>query len=153
MILEGAKTKRFKKEINKMKVKATILGVVLSVILLFTTSSMADESLLESVVEGCMTELETYCKDVTPGQKRVLACLYSYNDKLSGKCEYALYDAAIQLERAIAALSYIVNECADDLVELCADVPAGEGRLLECLAENESKVTARCKDAFKAVVE
>ena len=136
-----------------MKVKTTILGVVLSVIFLFTTSSMANESLLDSVVEGCMTELETYCKDVTPGQKRVLACLYSYNDKLSGKCEYALYDAAIQLERAIAALTYVVSECADDLVELCADVPAGEGRLLECLAENESKVTARCKDAIKAVVE
>ena len=136
-----------------MKVRATIINVILSMALLFAASSMANESLLESVVEGCMTELETYCKDVTPGQKRVLACLYSYNDKLSGKCEYALFDAAIQLERAIAALTYVVNECADDLDELCADVPAGEGRLLECLAENESKVTARCKDAFQAVVE
>ena len=136
-----------------MKVKATVLGVVLSMTLLLAASSMANESLLESVVEGCMTELETYCNDVTPGQKRVLACLYSRNDKLSGKCEYALYDAAVQLERAVAALSYVVNECADDLVELCADVPAGEGRLLECLAKNESKVTTRCKDAFKQIVE
>jgi len=136
-----------------MKVKATILGVVLSMTLLFAASSMANESLLESVIDGCMTELETYCSDVTPGQKRVLACLYSRNDKLSGKCEYALFDAAIQLERAVAALSYVVNECADDLDELCADVPAGEGRLLECLAKNESKVTTRCKDAFKQIVE
>jgi hypothetical protein len=71
---------------------------------------------------------------------------------LSGKCEYALYDAAVQLERAIAALTYLVNKCADDLVELCADVPAGEGRLLDCLAANEAKVTARCKDAFKEIV-
>jgi len=136
-----------------MKVKATILGTILSMTLLLTASSMANESILDSVVEGCMTELETYCSDVTPGQKRLLACLYARNDKLSGKCEYALYDAAIQLERAVAALSYVVNECADDLVELCADVPAGEGRLLECLAENEPKVTTRCKDAFKQVVE
>jgi len=134
-----------------MKMKAIILGVVLSITLMFAASSMANESLLESVVEGCKTELETYCNDVTPGQKRLLACLYSRNDKLSGKCEYALYDAAIQLERAVAALSYVVNECADDLVELCADVPAGEGRLLECLAKNESKVTARCKDAFQQI--
>ena len=135
-----------------MKVKATIISVVLSMTLLIAASSMANESLLESVVEGCMTELETYCKDVTPGQKRVLACLYSRNDKLSAKCEYALYDAAIQLERAVAALSYVVNECADDVGELCANVPAGEGRLLECLAENESKVSTRCKDAFNQVV-
>lgn len=135
-----------------MKVKATIFGVVLSMTFFFAASAMASESLLDSVVQGCMTELETYCKDVTPGQKRILACLYSRNDKLSGKCEYALYDAAVQLERAIAALTYVVNECADDLVELCADVPAGEGRLLDCLVENESKVTSRCKDAFKEIV-
>lgn len=135
-----------------MKVKAMILTAVLSMTLLFAASSMASESLLDSVVEGCLTELETYCKDVTPGQKRVLACLYSRNDKLSGKCEYALYDAAVQLERAVAALTYVINECADDLVELCSDVPAGEGRLLDCLVANESKVTARCKDAFKEIV-
>lgn len=135
-----------------MKVKTTILGVVLSMALFLTASAMANETLLDSVVEGCMTELETYCKDVTPGQKRILACLYSRNDKLSGKCEYALYDAAVQLERAIAALSYLVYECADDLDQLCADVPAGEGRLLECLAANEEKVTSRCKGAINQIV-
>ena len=135
-----------------MKVKKNILGVVLSMTLLFAAVSMANESILDSVVEGCMTELETYCKDVTPGQKRLLACLYSRNDKLSGKCEYALYDAAIQLERAVAALSYVVSECAEDLVDFCANVPAGEGRLLECLGENETKVSARCKDAIKQIV-
>jgi hypothetical protein len=137
---------------NRMKVRSTILTAVMGMTLLFAASAMAQETLLDSVVEGCMTELETYCADVTPGQKRILACLYSRNDKLSGKCEYALYDAAVQLERAIAALTYLVNECADDLVELCADVPAGEGRLLDCLAANEAKVTARCKDAFKEIV-
>ena len=59
----------------------------------------AQESLIETVANGCKTELETYCKTVTPGEGRVLACLYAYGDKLSGKCEYALYDAAARLER------------------------------------------------------
>jgi hypothetical protein len=44
-----------------------------------------------------------------------LACLYAHADKLSGQCEYALFDAAAQLERAVAALAYLVNECGDDL--------------------------------------
>lgn len=135
-----------------MKVKAAILGAVFGVTLCLAASTMASESLVESVVEGCMTELETYCKDVTPGESRVLACLYARNDKLSGKCEYALYDAAVQLERAVAALTYVVNECADDLDALCVDVVVGEGRLLDCLAENEAKVSSRCKDAIKEVV-
>lgn len=135
-----------------MKVKATLLSVVLGVTVLFAASSMAAESLLDSVVEGCMTELETYCKDVTPGQKRLLACLYSRNDKLSGKCEYALYDAAVQLERAVAALTYVVNECIDDLDQFCPEVEAGEGRLLACLDEHSADVSMRCKDAVSDVI-
>ena len=34
---------------------------------------------------------------------------------------YALYDAAFQLERAVAALTYMANECADDLGQFCGD--------------------------------
>ena len=112
----------------------------------------ANESLLESVAKGCMTELETYCKDVTPGQSRVLACLYAHGDKLSGKCEYALYDAAVQLERAVAALSYLVNECAADLDQFCSEVEAGEGRLLACLEDHDAEVSIRCKDAVSKVI-
>ncbi len=51
----------------------------------------------------------------------------------------------------MAALSYVVNECSDDLAALCGDVPAGEGRLLECLEKNDKKVSGRCKQAMKDV--
>ncbi len=112
---------------------------------------LAQETLIETVATGCKTELETYCKSVTPGEGRVLACLYAYQDKLSGKCEYALYDAAVRLERAVAALSYVANECEADLAANCAGVRAGEGRLLQCLEKNEAKVSNRCKGALKEV--
>jgi hypothetical protein len=111
----------------------------------------AQESLIETVANGCKTEIETYCKDVTPGEGRILACLYAHQDKLSGKCEYALYDAGARLERAVAALTYLANECAADLAEHCSGVEAGEGRLLECLKANEAKLSDRCKGAFKDV--
>ena len=70
---------------------------------------------------------------------------------LSGRCEYALYDAASQLERAVAALSYVVNECSSDLKQYCAGVAAGQGRLLECIQKNDAKVSNRCKQAVKDV--
>lgn len=120
-------------------------------LLLALSSQAQEESLLDSVVKGCEQELTTFCKDVTPGQRRLLACLYAHNDKLSGNCEFALYDAAVQLERAVAALVYSVNECADDLATHCMDVEAGEGRLLECLEKNESEVSTRCKEALVEV--
>ena len=129
----------------------SIFSIAICVTFLFTVSSGAEQTLLESVANGCKTELDTYCKDVTPGQGRGLACLYSRSDKLSGKCEYALFDAAAQLERAVAALSYVVNECADDLDEFCQNVAAGEGRLQECLEKNDKKVSARCKGGMQEV--
>jgi hypothetical protein len=114
-------------------------------------SLCAQETLLETVANGCKTEIETYCKAVTPGEGRILACLYAYQDKLSGKCEYALYNAAVRLERAVAALTYVANECEADLAANCSGVKAGEGRLLQCLEKNDAKVSKRCKDALKDV--
>jgi hypothetical protein len=65
--------------------------------------------------------------------------------------QHALYDAAVQLERAVAALTYVANECLDDAEKHCASVPVGEGRIIECLKKNESKLDARCKSALKDV--
>jgi hypothetical protein len=106
---------------------------------------------VETVTDGCKKEIDTYCKGVTPGEGRILACLYAYQDKLSGRCEYALYDAAAQLERVVAALTYVANECKDDLKAYCSDVKPGEGRLLKCLDKNTKKVSKRCKQAIKDV--
>jgi len=125
--------------------------LILGAILLVGSPVMAQEGLVETVVNGCKEELQKYCSNVTPGEGRVLACLYAYEDKLSGRCEYALYDAASQLERAVAALSYVVNECSSDLKEHCASVAAGEGRLLQCLQKNDAHVSQRCKQARKDV--
>jgi hypothetical protein len=109
----------------------------------------AVEGVIETVATGCEKELAAYCQGVTPGDGRILACLYAHEDKLSGQCEYALFDAAAQLERAVAALAYLVNECGDDLDNYCAGVAAGEGRLLDCLNKNEKKISSRCKQALK----
>jgi hypothetical protein len=109
----------------------------------------AVEGVIDTVATGCIKELAAYCQDVTPGDGRILACLYAHVDKLSGQCEYALFDAAVQLERAVAVLTYLASECGDDLEKLCVDVPAGEGRLLDCLNKNEKNVSQRCKQALK----
>ncbi len=108
----------------------------------------AGETLVDTVVEGCKVELESYCKDVTPGEGRMLACLYAFQDKLSGQCEFALYDAAAQLERAIAALTYLINECRDDANVQCAGVRVGEGRVIKCLNDNAAKISGRCSRAL-----
>ena len=129
--------------------RSCLFIMVMAIVLVFSIPATAGDKLVQSVMDGCKKELESYCQAVTPGQGRLLACLYAHNDKLSGQCEFALYDAAVQLERAVSALGYVVNECRDDLQTLCSGVPAGQGRLLNCLQKNDAKVSGRCKQALK----
>lgn len=106
---------------------------------------------LDTFTEGCQQELTTFCKDVTPGEARILACLYAFQDKLTPRCEYALYDSISQLDRTLTNLSYAVGECRDELEKHCSEIKPGEGRLLDCLNSNESKLSNRCNTALKDV--
>jgi hypothetical protein len=109
----------------------------------------AEKGPTETVLEGCQKEFETYCKNVTPGESRLLACLYAYEDKLSLRCDYALSEASIRLQRALNSLSYLANECRDDLKAYCSAVQPGAGRLLTCLDVNQEKLGQRCKNALE----
>ncbi len=129
--------------------QAIVLVVVFSMLVAFSEVASSQQGLVESVVKGCDKELKTFCKDVTPGEGRVLACLYAHEDKLSGQCEYALYDAAVQLERVVNAVAYAANECREELTKYCSDIKPGEGRLLQCIKKNDAKVSNRCKQALK----
>ncbi len=129
-------------------VRTLVLGLSIGV---FAAPAVALEELVESVAMGCSTELETRCADVTPGNGRLLACLFAYEDKLSGKCEYALFNAANQLERFVADIAYLVDECYDDANQYCASVEAGEGRIAKCLLDNRDALSKRCSAAIDEV--
>jgi hypothetical protein len=104
---------------------------------------------LDTFTTGCQQELTTFCKDVTPGEGRLLACLYAFQDKVTPRCERALYDSVGQLDRMLTNLSFAIGECRDDLRSYCADIKPGEGRLLDCLKNNEAKISGRCNSALK----
>ena len=129
----------------------TILLLMVAVVFMLVSNAIAAQDLVETVANGCEKELTSYCSQVTPGEGRILACLYAHSDKLSGKCEFALYDAAVQLERFVAALSYLANECDEDLDKFCTGVQVGEGRVLKCLDDNSEKISKRCTQALKDV--
>jgi hypothetical protein len=103
------------------------------------------------VLEGCSSELAKYCADVTPGEGRLLACLYAHGDKLSGQCDYALYDAAARLERAVHAVTYVATECRSALDTYCAKVQVGEGRVAQCLKDHSVELSPACHRALTTV--
>ncbi len=126
-----------------------IAGSLVVAALLVGGRATAAESLVDTLKKACNKELTTFCKGVPQGQGRILACLYAFEDKVSDKCIYALYDASLQLEQAVAAVKYAATQCKDDLQKFCADVKPGQGRGLACLQKNDKNVSQTCKDALK----
>jgi hypothetical protein len=134
-------------------------AVVLSSLLAFMTgpgtlpgaAQTSAEEIGEEVLDGCNTELARFCAEVTPGEQRLLACLYAHGDKLATRCEYALYDAAARLERAIGSLTYVVSECRTELEAHCAQVEGGEGRVARCLTDHASELSPGCDRALTEV--
>ena len=131
----------------------TRLTALLSLLLLFGFGpASAQDSLLEYVVNACEGDLKQYCSQVTPGEGRLLHCVAAHEDKLSGQCEYALYQAASLLEQLSVAIVYFAQSCQTEIETLCSNVQAGEGRILACLAENDEKVGDTCRKAIADTV-
>jgi len=129
--------------------KLIVSSFVVVALLLTTGWAQAEDSLVEGLKKACHKELTTFCKGVQPGEGRILACLYAFQDRVSGKCEYAIYDAAAQLEQAAVALKFAAAECKDDLLKYCGNVEVGKGRVKACLDKNEKALSEKCKEALK----
>jgi hypothetical protein len=115
------------------------------------TQALMQSALGQQVLAGCSSELSRFCANVTPGDGRLLACLFAYEDQLSGQCEFALYDAAVRLERAIGVIVYVASECRAELETHCAEVEVGEGRVAQCLKDHASELSEGCNRALTEV--
>lgn len=133
-----------------MNKKITALLAVAGLALV--TQASAQDTLLEYVVESCKGDLEQYCSQVTPGEGRLLHCVAAHEDKLSGQCNYALYQAASLLEQLTVAIAYVATSCETEIKTMCGDVEAGEGRILSCLAGHEEHLGDSCKTAIAETV-
>jgi hypothetical protein len=131
--------------------KRVLLSVFVVVFAMGAGGAWAQDDPVQMVIEACEPEIETFCSQVTPGDNRLLACFYAHEDKLSGRCNYALYQAAATLEQFAAALTHLASQCMDDLVEYCGDVEMGEGRVGLCLLDHQDEVTEACKAAIEDV--
>jgi hypothetical protein len=147
--------RRFVRKIEKregiIEMKKQLIVVVGIVLAMSATGVWAQEDIIDNVMTACQPEIDAYCSQVTLGEGRLLACFYAHEDKLSGRCQYALYEGAAQLEQFAAAITHLATECMDDLEKYCAEVEQGEGRVGTCLLEHKSEVSSACAQAIDDV--
>lgn len=68
----------------------TILAVAA---LLFVSQSASAQELTTEQRSACIGDYEKFCKGVTPGGGRIIACLAKENDKLTPACKKVLAEA------------------------------------------------------------
>jgi hypothetical protein len=92
--------------------------------------------------EACSEDYRRFCWGVPPGGGRILICLNANADRLSQSCFQAL---------TVRGLAYagVFKACRLDYRRLCAGVPPGYGRGLQCLLGNAAGLSPQCHSALE----
>ena len=109
------------------------------------------EAAVQKLRAACGDDITKYCSSVTPGEGRLLYCMIAHEDKISTKCDYALYNAARNLDRAIDFVEQAADACWPDIQKLCADVPEGGGHIAQCLISKKSTVSGDCQKILEKI--
>jgi len=86
----------------------------------------------------CEKDIAKFCKNIEPGEGRLLKCLKLSEEDLTPQCKKQL----IQIEKAVEEVQ---NACADDYAIFCSSLLPGQGRIAACLEKNKKILTPKCK--------
>jgi Cysteine rich repeat len=143
----------------KTHIRKAMLGICIGSILLSLAGSVQAQTVADNVRERlasaaqklqaeCAADLTKFCSTVTPGEGRLLLCMMAHEDKISTKCDYALYNASRNLGRALNMIEQAADVCWPDIEKLCADIPEGGGRIAQCLISKKSTLGQDCQTAL-----
>jgi hypothetical protein len=138
------------------------LGVLPLLIVLSVGSASAQTNFGKTIVEkltakitklenACASDIKRYCKDVTPGEGRMIYCMQAHEDKISPKCTYELGEAAASLQATADLLKDGVVACKAEITGVCGKIQPGQGRIAACLIANKSTASKDCVDAIQKV--
>jgi hypothetical protein len=85
---------------------------------------------------ACKADVQKLCKDVQPGEGKILGCLKEHQADLSPQCTAQL-----------KAVKQASEACQPDVEKFCFDTPAGKGGIASCLKKHSDELSADCKAA------
>jgi Cysteine rich repeat len=120
--------------------------IAIAMLAVMVTSTGAFGQQTSKLAADCATEIKTYCSNVTPGSDRIVACLISYEDKISPRCRMTAYLGSDDLGLRMKALKAMAKSCSADILQYCTSVSAGGGRIYDCLMKNKATLTDDCRN-------
>jgi Cysteine rich repeat len=103
------------------------------------------DAAVNKVEAACSDDLKKYCSTVTPGEGRLILCMQAHEDKVSEKCDFALFEASRKIDRALDRIDRAADICWGDIEKYCSNIPEGGGRILQCLTSQKTSLTAACQ--------
>ncbi|CAI7795594.1 unnamed protein product [Closterium sp. NIES-54] len=109
-------------------------------------------------MEDCKEDVASFCDDkfLYPGVGSVLACLREAkaSERLSDLCKNRVFEAQRDAAADMAFDPQLNQTCAADAQRLCKGVPAGEGRVQDCLRQQRTSLSWDCmSELFRQEVE
>ena len=138
------------------------LGIILSLAILPTGSVSAQSDAGKAILEkltarvkklesACAKDIRKYCRDVTPGEGRMVYCMQAHEDKISPSCAFELEDAATSVLTTADALKDAVMACKAEITGVCGKIQPGQGRIAACLLANKSTASTGCTEAIQKI--
>ncbi|MBX7057697.1 MAG: cysteine rich repeat-containing protein [Leptospirales bacterium] len=93
----------------------------------------------------CAADRQQFCADVQPGQGRIAACLREHQGQLSAQCKQRLQRRMSEIRSRVQGAH---RACRQDIQTHCAGIQRGQGRIFQCLKQNEASLSAACKQAL-----
>src|SRR5262245_52791889 len=125
-----------------------------------------------AIRQACQADFTSRCPGVQPRGTQALHCLQGHAPELSANCRHALAVVGGPAATAAAAAPVaqppaaaaepsigpipplpirfrleILNICRAEQTQFCSAVPAGAGRLIDCLLSNQASISPGCRRA------
>ncbi len=130
-----------------MQKTSTLMQVCLAILSLVLTANLPSPAKAQqaTLAADCTSDLLKYCAQVSAGGDRGIACLIAYEDKISPRCRMTAYIASGNLGNRMKELQAMAKTCSSDILQYCSKVPAGGGRIYDCLKSNQATLTDDCR--------
>lgn len=161
---------------HTVRTRLALLGAIATLVLLAggAFAQQPTKQQAAAIRSACRSDYMSHCSNVPTGGMEALQCLRDHVSQLSPSCQTAVKAAtpsaapattapapaqpkppaasgasAPQMTRVQEA-ALMRRSCGDDFRSYCPGVPLGEGRAVQCLMQNESRLSPACKRGLAA---